>query len=340
VDNQPQIFVVPSSFAEDRPPEKASVVDPTHQNGAGLPRATFFGHHVAELLASEKAEVEEFQVLDKELESSLETVRRKLTRSQPVPGQEPQQVSEEETKHKQFIEERNRAQEQLFLDILDHHRQFETGLTPDDLWSLHDLIKKEAAHEGACALEGSFHELVECNLLRFLRHKAVQQAWRFIEMSLARLDMDFPIPGSMIAPSQPARNEEVREERKRAAGKDLMALPGEHLAELILGNVPVWVYSYPAPTTHLWQLTVLQGVAAGLAAHHLMNYLAIWEERSSNILSTIQSEFLAEIRELRQRGESATDFSEAMAATMEIQRISREEIPQRIWDHIEEALKA
>jgi hypothetical protein len=249
-------------------------------------------------------------------------------------------ISEEEIKHRHFIEERNRAQEDLFEDIIRSHREFGTGLTADDLWSLHDVMQKEADHEAACSEKTSFHEHVECNLLSFLRRKAGEQAWQRVEDYIARHHIPFPIPSSMIDHAESERTERIREEREKQARDDILKMPPQQLAELILGNVPVWVYSYPTKDTYLWHLTVIQGVAAGLAAHFLIEYLAIWEKTSAEMLKKIQKEFMDEIKGLRQRGESAPDISKAFSVSMELQRISREEIPDFIWNYISSKMKA
>ncbi len=143
----------------------------------------------------------------------------------------------------------------------------------------------------------------------------------------------------MEDPAEPLRNEKVREERKKSAQNEFLKMPAQQLAELILGNVPNWVYSYPQKDTYLWQLTVLQGVTAGLAANLLMNYLSIWEEHSTEILDRIQREFMGRIDEIRQQGESATDLPEVLSISKELQRISGEEIPDRIWEYLSSKLE-
>ncbi len=143
----------------------------------------------------------------------------------------------------------------------------------------------------------------------------------------------------MEDPASPTRTEKVREERKRSAQDDFLNLPARQLAELILGNVPNWVYSYPLKNTYLWQLTVLQGVAAGLAANFLIKYLSVWEKNSASIIETIRNEFVDRIDEIRQEGESAADLSEVLSVSKDLQRISKEQIPARIWEHLSSILE-
>jgi hypothetical protein len=343
VDEHPHIYIVPPSERRGTSEEPAPPATgrPTKVRGKNQePSVSFFGHHLSALFAPGKTGKDEFSPIEKELDSSLDVIRNKFQRIGASHTLEGERISEEEIKHRHFIDERNRAQEQLFEDIIRSHREFGTGLTVDYLWSLHDVMHKEADHEATCSKETSFHEHIECNLLSFLRVKAGEQAWQQVEGSSARLHIPFPIPSSMVDHAEPERTEQIRKERKKQARDDLLKMPAPQLAELILGNVPVWVYSYPAKDTYLWQLTVLQGVAAGLTIHLLMEYLAIWEKNSAAILKNIQKEFMDEIRELRQRGESATDISETFSLSMELQRISREEIPQYIWKHISSKLKA
>jgi hypothetical protein len=339
VDDRPHIYIAPSSqkkrSPKSSPPRETEL--PTKEKETSV---SFFGHHIGTLLAPGKAEKDEFLPIDKELDSSLEVIRKKLQQARSSHSLAGDRISDEEIKHRHFIEERNKAQEELFEDIIRSHREFGTGLTADGLWSLHDLMQKEADHEAACSEKTSFHEHIECNLLSFLRRKAGEQAWQLVENYIAQHHIPFPIPSSMIDHAESERTERIREERKKQARDDILKMPAQQLAEFILGNVPVWVYSYPAKNTYLWHLTILQGIAAGLAAQLLIEYLAIWEKNSAEMLKKIQKEFIDKIKGFRQRGESATDISKAFSLSMELQRISREEIPDFIWNYISSKMKA
>jgi hypothetical protein len=90
------------------------------------------------------------------------------------------------------------------------------------------------------------------------------------------------------------------------------------LAELILGNVPVWVYSCLAKESCLWHLTALQGVTAGLAANHFRRSLAFWQTHSTEIFEAMKQEFRAKIKGVRQRGEAATDILEVFSVSKEL----------------------
>lgn len=337
INNRPQIYIIPSSGKGESPKEPASVQMAEaagESQKEGTERSVpLFGHRIGRLLVPDKPTAQEFLSIDQELESSLETVRKKL-RSARASHTVEAEISPEELKHRRFIEERNRAQEVLFEDIIRSHREFGTGLKLDDLLSLHDLMKMEADHEAVCSREESIHELVECDLLKFLRRKATEQAWQQLEGYIDRFHIMFPIPPSMEDPARPERNERIKEETKKSDQDAFLNMPAGQLAELILGNVPIWVYSYPGKDTYLWQSTVLEGVAAGLAANLLMKYLTVWEENSSEILNKIQQEFTDKIGEIRQRGESATDLPEVLSASKELQRISSEQIPDEIWKDI------
>jgi len=111
-------------------------------------------------------------------------------------------------------------------------------------------------------------------------------------------------------------------------------MPAQDLAELILRNVPAWVYYYPQKETYLWQLTVLKALAAGLAGNLLMKYLSVWEENSSDILKKIQQEFAEKIDDLHRRGQSAISLPEVLSISKELERISREQMPEEVWKYI------
>ena len=337
VGNEPRIYIV-SSSEEEEPSGKQPVL-PDHRKGVKEGPVSFFGHHIGKLLTSGKAEGEELLPIDEELESSLEIVRKKLRRTQPAQAAEGRIALEEELKHKRFIEERNSAQEALFDEIVQRHQEFGSGLNVEDLWSLHDLMEKAANRETACSLGSELHEHVECSVLTLLRRNATEQAWKKVQGYMGQFKIPFPISSSMLDPKDPARNEKIEEETKKLAREEFVNLPARQLVDLIFGNIPVWVYSYPAKDTYLWSLTVLRGVAAGLAAKSFIKYLTIWEENSVQILKKIQQAFMDKIRAVRQRGEAAIDLSEVFSVSMELQRISREEIPDQIWKYISTKVK-
>ena len=247
---------------------------------------------------------------------------------------EEKRVSDEEEKHRRFVDERNAEQEALFSDVVQYHVAFETGLNPEDLWSLHDLMKKAAAHEETCALGGAIHELVECNLLAFLRRKAGERAWQQLEDGLARFQIPFPIPESMEQSGNPVRNERIRKERKASQRDDFLCMPAPMMADLILGNVPTWVYSYPQKGSYVWLSTAFQGVAAAIMADLIVKFLAVWERRSPEILDKTQQEFKEKIHNIRRQSESARDVSEVLSVSHVVQRMSREDIPGQIWKYL------
>ena len=190
VDNRPQIFVVSSSERGKALGGPAAPATEQGRTGTQVEEtgrsAPFFGHHIGKLLAADRATAAEFLPIDEKLESSLEMVRQKLLSTQTGYLSKGRRLSQEEIKHQHFIEERNAAQEALFEDIVRRHGEFGTGLDEHDLWSLHDLMRMEANHEAVCSSEESIHELVECNLLSFLRNKAGEQAWQQLEDYLTR----------------------------------------------------------------------------------------------------------------------------------------------------------
>jgi hypothetical protein len=332
VGNQPRIYIVSSSEEEETSGKPSALQN--HQKDVKEGSVSFFGHHIGKLLSPGKAETEEFLTIDEELESSLEVVRKKLRRTVPAQASEARKAIEEELKHKHFIEERNKAQEALFDEIAQRHQEFKSGLNSEDLWSLHDLMEKAVDRETVCSLGSELHEHVECNILSLMRRKASEQAWQKVQGYMGQFKIPFPISSSMLDPKDQARNKMIEEEAKKLTREDFLNLPARQLVDLILGNVPVWVYSYPAKDTYLWSLTVLRGVAAGLTANFFIKYLTIWEENSAQILKKIQQEFMDKIRVVRQRGETATDLSDVFSVSSELQRISREEIPDKIWKYI------
>ena len=86
-------------------------------------------------------------------------------------------------------------------------------------------------------------------------------------------------------------------------------------------------------------MTVLQGIAAGVAADRLMTYLSAWEEHSEEILDKIREKFVDRIQQVRRQGEAAVEIPEVVSVSREVQRISTEQIPEEIWKHLSSKLK-
>ena len=61
----------------------------------------------------------------------------------------------------------------------------------------------------------------------------------------------------MIDHAEPERTEQIGEKRKKRARDDLLQMPAQQSADLILDDVPVWVYSCPTKDTYLWHLSIV-----------------------------------------------------------------------------------
>jgi hypothetical protein len=65
-----------------------------------------------------------------------------------------------------------------------------------------------------------------------------------------------------------------------------------------------------------------------------MNYLAVWEEEGGEILKEVEAGVLDQIDTIRKQSESASEVPEILSISKDIQRISREQIPDQIWRKI------
>jgi len=330
VENRPRIYAIPTS-EEERLSDKQPQV-PKEEGGKGL--FSFFGHRLENLLISVKPQEEDLPPIEKELERSLEEVQKKLEEAQVGRKAEIDVLENERMKHEELIEERNRSQVLLFEDIVKYHSQIGTGLKKEDVLSLHRFMKNAAHHETDCSSHEILHKHIECNVMSFFRQKAVEKGWERIENYMERAGIPFPVPASMLDRNNEVLNENVREDGKKAAGEDFRKMPPEQCAEMILGNVPVWLFSYPEKNSYLWLLTVLHGVAAGIAAKVYLNYLGFWERNSSVLLQKIDKRFTEKIRALRERGKGATELTDVFSVSRELQRISKEEMPDYIWSEM------
>jgi hypothetical protein len=331
IENQPRIYVFPPADEVEAPATK-KLQEKDRKEGKGV--ISFFGRHLEKIFASTKSPEAAVPPIEQELEMILEGVQKKLKTVQAVHKTEMDVMSRERLKHEKLIENRNRSQEFLFVDIVELHRKFGTGINKKGLWSLHAFMKNAAAHETECSSQDLFHKHIECNVMGFLREKALGLAWERLEDYMDRFGISFPVPESMLDHEDNVRNAEVREERKKTAGAEFRKMPPQQIAEMILGNIPVWVYSYPEKGSYLWLLTALQGVAAGLAARFFLEHLGYWEKNSPQLLKKIAQTFNNKIKMLRERGEKAVDLSEVFNVSRDLRQMSKEDIPAFIWNEI------
>ena len=329
VDDLPRIFLVsPSEKAQTAKPPVAAKGPAEARKG---PRALFFGHHLNNLLTAQKTTEVELQGVEAEMASALDAVQAKLQQSQSKAGARGPGPVTEEMKHQRYMEERNRSQEALSEDILKTHQSFGTGIQEAETKELYDFLRNEAEHEGNCSAGEPIHEFIECSIIRYIRGKVMAWAWHTVDKARERANVPFPIPDGLLDSVDPERNERIKEERRKSGQEEWLAMPPRMLAELIFGNVPVWAYSYPARESYLWQLTVLQGVAAGLGANALRKALEFWEGAAPRIVQQVEEEFLPQIKEIRRQSEAATGIGEVFSLSKQIERIGSEEIPRRIW---------
>jgi len=335
VENRPRIYAFPTSEQEKSPSGRPQA--PKEEGGKGL--FSFFGHRLENLLISGEPQEEDLPPIEMELEKSLEEVQKKLEEAQVGRKAEMPVLEKERMKHEELIEERNRSQALLFKDVVEYHGRIGTGLKEEDILSLSRFMKNAADHEMDCPSHEFLHKHIECNVMSFFRQKAFEKGWERIENYMDQSGIPFPVPTSMLDRENETRKEEVREEGKKAAGEDFRNMPPQQCAEMILGNVPVWVYSYPEKDSYLWLLTVLQGVAAGIAAKLYLNYLGFWESNSSLLLQKIDRRFNEKIRAMRERGKGAKELTEVFSVSRELQRISKDEIPDYLWSEMPDELK-
>jgi len=240
-------------------------------------------------------------------------------------------LEQEDKRRLLFLGQRNTAQEKLFSDILACHQQFGTGLKPGDLWRLHDTLAMFPSYGHHRFTDDSIQTLVECKLFDFMRNKAVRQAWQKLTASLERFLLPFPFSPSLEDPERPEKNDMIMQESKKVQGDQLAAMSTLLLAELILGNVPMWVYSYPKKGAYLWLATTYQGVAAGLAADLYVKFLYAWKRNAEKIMADIEKIFIEKMDVFKKKGADAPNLAEVLSVSRLIDQMTGKDIAEDPW---------
>jgi hypothetical protein len=223
-------------------------------------------------------------------------------------------------------------------DIGKMHARLGTGLAAKDLDDLADaMLELETQTAGG----RDSHEIVSRGRFAIAQRLLLESG----ELAVARLialmeraEMAWPDPNywpkatpEQVQQSQRRRRAEVRE--------SFLAQGFGRTAERMLGVVAAWGSDYPDRESPLWQETALEGVAAGIRARLLEDFVGALRADRENLLGRIESSIgkqVAALHDVVQKGvRSVEQANQAVASSL---RALDQIVPDLAWDLVRSKL--
>jgi hypothetical protein len=293
-----------------RRPEPAGAEPPAQQGDA-------FGRLEAEFAAA-------IRELDKKVEE------HKRVSSSATGAPETAAVDRAAARQKR-VEEAHRAVRE---DIEKIHAQLGTGLGSKDLDALADSMIEL---EKLSAAGRDSHDLLpraRFSILNRLLLESGELAVARLVALMERAEMAWPDPNywPRATPEQVERSQL----RRRAEVREAFLVQGPgRTAERVLGIVSAWGSDYPDRESPLWKESVLEGVAAGIRARLLDDFVAVLRADRELLLGRVEDSIGKQVTALQgvvQKGvRSIEQANQAVASSL---RALDQLVPEIAWQHV------
>lgn len=233
-----------------------------------------------------------------------------------------------------LLEERDAARQALEADIALLHTQLGTGIDRERLGRLRDLL---AAHgpEIDETTHVAIEERIETSILRHLFRRAMEEAWHRFEELVEQAGLAWPLPNGLPANLPPEELGRLRKRYREEILAAFLAASPRQTADVIGGEVRVWVYGYPDRHSYLWLHTVFRGVVSALCAEFFAAALELWmwrnPELERELLGAVDEKLEGARRSLRSGIQS---LSEAVEITSQVEEVCEAVIPELVWSYV------
>lgn len=245
--------------------------------------------------------------------------------------------TEDQARARGLEEERQVAQvhqSQMREDILELHRQLETGFNLDQLEQL-ALLLKQHCHDFRSQASDQLIQMAMLAVEDRFHREALAWAWEHFEAVRQAHGKAWPVPGGL---SPNADAEEVAEHcrlhlklaREEFLGGTLMVI-----SDLILGVVPAWRSIYPERGGAVWQQTVFEAVAGAMAAARWQKIERLASEHHAALEERIAGALGAELAGIQQRlAQGVSSVAEARSLSDEAIGRCQKVAPQVVWEYL------
>jgi hypothetical protein len=231
------------------------------------------------------------------------------------------------------------TQREMREDIEKKHAQLGTGLSGAELDELASFLREL---EAASAADRSSQTLVpraRFAISEKLRAEASELAVARIVALLQREKQGWPDPTRY---SERASEDEIERSRRRRLGevREAFVRSGfERSAERMFGIVRGWGGDYPERGTPLWDECVLEGVAAGIRAKVLKEFVDVLRRDRDALFAQLETAVGKQVEAMQSLLETGvTSIEDASRAVAGPLRVIDELAPKLAWEHLRSQL--
>jgi len=274
----------------------------------------------------------QFSAAIRELDQKVEEFRKV---DGPAAGTSRSAEADRAAQRKKRMQESHRA---IREDIEKMHTQIGTGLSGADLDALIEPLQEleKLAAEGRDS-----HELLPRARFAIANRLLLESGELAVTRLLALLEragVAWPDPD--LNPKASPERVEASQRRRRASVREAFLRDGfERTGERMFGVVSAWGSDYPDRGSPLWQETVLEGVAAGIRARLVEDFVGALRADRQAILGLIEDSIGKQVNALQdvvRQGVSSLD--QAHRAVASSLRVLDEVVPGIAWEHVRSKL--
>jgi hypothetical protein len=224
-------------------------------------------------------------------------------------------------------------------DIERAHAELGTGLTGPALDELarfvRDMHALSAPGRDAHALMPRARHAVG----ERLRREAGELAAARLVALLQRAGRSWPDPTRYSPNAEPQEIERWRQRRLDHVRAGFLANDFERTAQRMLGVVAGWGADYPERGSPLWEECALEGVAAGIRAQLLREFVDLLDRDREAVWSRVEESVGAELQELQRVLQGgAVSIERASAVVASSLRVLDELVPEVAWERLRSLL--
>jgi hypothetical protein len=286
-----------------------------------------------------------FAALEADFDGALRRLNEKLAEHQRVsvatgatggPAASVETAEERAAERARRLETCHRAMRE---DIEKEHARLGTGLSGDDLTALAGYLQELVAVTAPGRQSHALLPRARFAIGERLRSEAGALAVARLVDLLGRARREWPDP-THYRPSAPA--EEIERSRRRRLAEireNFLASDLERTAERMLGIVRGWGADYPDRGTPLWEECALEGVAAGIRAQLVRDFVETLRRDQAALVARVEASVGKEITGLQavvQAGvQSIEQANQAVASSL---RVLDEMVPEVAWQQVRSQL--
>ena len=253
------------------------------------------------------------QALDRQIESRHEAVQKEMSEEQQL-----------------LLD----LQAALRGEILELHRQLETGLQEPQLQQMSQELKRHCKDYRATRSD-QLNELAMLSVMARFHQEALEWAWDDFQRRLEAVGLNWPEPTGLAPHADASEVEQHRTLHRQKLHSTFLQGGFLRLADLILGIVPAWGTVYPERGGPVWRESVFEAVAGALACRRL-SHLEKLAEAAHEKLEALVAQALAErLRPVQEKlAAGVGSVIEARNLSDQAINICQSTAPDVVWNYL------